>query len=818
MKILLTTSCFAFIFLFVISGISICSGQDFRIHQEGFVENRGQIVNQFGQANNEVLYLFRSKGINIQLRKCGFSYEFKSPVNTNKDISEVSDFIINKQHPKEKKLKYRRIDIELLGANPACEIIAEDPLRYYMNFYNVIGAPEGIVKARTYSKVVYRSIYPNIDLEFSVSEALLDCKYSFIIHPGGSIENIRMRFNNAFLKLEKGKDSSDVLCLLDDDINGNITIPLCYNISGGHKQSKGLKFNICSGSELRLSVCDSNLELKGDMQIMYSVPTGQWATYIGGDSYETGYDVVIDKLGYIYAIGTTGSKNNIATSGSYQDSLASEYYNDIFIIKFDSLGNRIWGTYLGGEKDEGTPELSIDGNSNLLMAGTTGSEFNIATTGAHQEVCSDCQNNGKDAFLVKLNSNGYRIWGTYFGGDSNDWGSDVTTDEDDNIFICGTTESASCIASSNALYNIFGGGLKDAFLAKFDSGGNRCWSTYYGGADVDEGYGVVTIAGGYVFITGMTLSSDRISHSGFQNSIGGCNDAFLAKLNPDGTINWGTYFGSGGGEYANCIAQYQDTYVYIAGFTSSSGDATPGVFQETHSGGVYDGFIEQFSSSGNRLWGTYYGGEAEDKIFDISVNSIGYIYVIGRSFSNFNIASPGSYLDSCETCPTWCDTYFGKFDAAGQRLSGSYYGGEYNDQGLGITTHEKNVYIIGFTGSLYNIASDSSFQTHLFGPSDAYLARFVDTFDAISTNEVFNSEFIIYPCPTNNLLFVDINSNIRSLDASIIDNSGQLLLSANFTNDGSKLVIPCGKLSSGIYILTLTLDQGRTISAKFIKQ
>ena len=72
----------------------------------GFLENKGQIVNQNHKKNSEVLFLFNGDGINVQLKKRGFSYDL---------YQMVSNDLKN-------NINFHRIDVELIGSNLDCEI------------------------------------------------------------------------------------------------------------------------------------------------------------------------------------------------------------------------------------------------------------------------------------------------------------------------------------------------------------------------------------------------------------------------------------------------------------------------------------------------------------------------------------------------------------------------------------------------------------------------------------------------------------------------------------------------------------------------
>ena len=75
------------------------------------------------------------------------------------------------------------------------------------------------------------------------------------------------------------------------------------------------------------------------------------------------------------------------------------------------------------------------------------------------------------------------------------------------------------------------------------------YSTYVGGADWDYAYGVAVDASGYAYVTGGTASSDFPTVNAYDSSPNGGNDAFVAKLSPDGSsLDYSTYLGGNGGD------------------------------------------------------------------------------------------------------------------------------------------------------------------------------------------------------------------------------------------------------------------------------
>ncbi len=318
----------------------------------------------------------------------------------------------------------------------------------------------------------------------------------------------------------------------------------------------------------------------------------QWASYYGGTSGDVAYHCAIDAVGNVYMSGYTLSSNSIATAGSHQAVSAGNV--DAFLVKFNSLGVRQWGTYYGGSGTETAFHCTTDAVGNVYLSGYTNSTTSIAS-GGHQNTYGG----GNDAFLVKFNSSGARQWATYYGGTAEDVGFCCAVDANGNVYLMGYTVSAAGISTIGSHQATYGGGNSDAYLVKFNAAGARQWSTYYGGIGNETQFlgrfGSLAIdADNNVLISGFTTSTNAIATSGsIQPAFsGGANpDAFLAKFNTLGVRLWGTYYGGTGEEVCNQVAVDANNNIYITGHTSSASNIANNGHQNVYGGGSIDAFL-----------------------------------------------------------------------------------------------------------------------------------------------------------------------------------------------------------------------------------
>mgnify|MGYP003692754783 FL=1 len=132
-------------------------------HDFSFYENKGQIVDQNGKANPDVKYLLNSPGLNVQIKKNGFSYDvYEIETKQLKKKKSKENTILDqrkKSSDKEIKYKYHRIDIDFVDSKNNPEIIAEGKSDDYENYYNLPDKKEGVSFVHRYRKVTYKNIY-----------------------------------------------------------------------------------------------------------------------------------------------------------------------------------------------------------------------------------------------------------------------------------------------------------------------------------------------------------------------------------------------------------------------------------------------------------------------------------------------------------------------------------------------------------------------------------------------------------------------------------------------------------------------------------
>ncbi len=391
----------------------------------------------------------------------------------------------------------------------------------------------------------------------------------------------------------------------------------------------------------------------------------------------------------------------------------------------------VWSSYYGGEAMiiEGVSRNTTDRIGNVYYAGNTSSTINIATIGAYRNTLTGAAYN---TWLSKFNSAGKRQWATYYSSNGAvSTGVGIACDTLGHIYISSETDSLSDIVTPGAHQLYYGGGETDLYLAKFDTSGNRIWSTYFGGEDMElslqEGSGLVS-DGRMIYMAGVTRSYSGIAKGGHQLYYGGWQDALLAKFDENGTLKWSTYYGGYRDESWANVAIDKNGSIYLSGMTASPNDmATPGSFQATFSG-ERDCFLAKFNPAGTLMWGTYFGGDKIDMTTGIICDMDNNIYLCGSTNSETGVATMGSY--QTRYGGGTFDAYIAKFNTEGEREWATYYGGESEDRGSAIAIDSwGRIFMSGTTFSDSGITSNNAYQTQYGGTllsmwGDGFFAEF----------------------------------------------------------------------------------------------
>ena len=691
-----------------------------------FIENLGQIRDTKGRKRPDVLFLTRSQGVDMYITSSGITYVFRK---TEGDINA-------KDKSTDIKKRLYRLEMEFTGMNKNIKIRKEFAVEQQYNYYTP-EYPNGI-SPKAYKKITIEDIYEGIDLVYYEKDGKM--KYDFIVKAGADAGKIKMMY--------KGAGS----VYIDKDGSVIVTTPM-----GEIREEKPYTYSRNSGKEI-----ESGYEVKDNLVQFYIAeydkseaiiidPFRLWATYYGGSAWDEGLNICTDNTGNLYVTGRTKSTNfpTQTLTGAYnQNTLGGN--DDVFILKFNSSGARMWATYYGGSSNERGYSICTDNSGALYVTGFTQStNFPTQTlAGAYNQTTLG---GNDDVFILKFNSSGARLWATYYGGNNEEYGYNICTDNTGDLYVTGRTKSTNFPTQTlTGAYNQTYGGGGDVFILKFNSSGARLWATYYGGSVGEIGRSICTDNSGNLYVTGYTLSSNfptQTLSGAYNQTYGGGNktDVFILKFNSSGARLWATYYGGSGTDqgWSSCTDNSGNLYVTGGVFVSTNfpTQTLSGAYNQTY-GGWYDAFILKFNSSGARLWATYYGGSNNDRGHSICTDNSNNLYVTGNTEStNFPTQTLAGAYNQIAVGGSR-DAFILKFNSSGARLWATYYGGQNIEYGTGICTdNSDNLYVTGWTWSTdfptQTLTGAYNQTTYGGGTYDAFILRF-GTLPIVTTGAATN--------------------------------------------------------------------------------
>ncbi len=228
----------------------------------------------------------------------------------------------------------------------------------------------------------------------------------------------------------------------------------------------------------------------------------QWTRQLGTAASDRAWGVATDVSGNVYVAGSTrGGLDGNATAGFF----------DLFVVKYNSAGDKQWTQQLGSPSNDLVLGVATDASGSVYAAGGTRGSLDGNTNAGFD-----------DMFVVKYDPAGVKQWTRQLGGADWDTAYGLATDASGSVYVTGYT--------STGLDGNLSAGGNDLFVVKYTSAGVKQWTRQLGTASADYAYGVATDISGNVYMTGHT-------RGGLDGNINaGLQDLFVAKYNSDGAL------------------------------------------------------------------------------------------------------------------------------------------------------------------------------------------------------------------------------------------------------------------------------------------
>lgn len=332
-----------------------------------------------------------------------------------------------------------------------------------------------------------------------------------------------------------------------------------------------------------------------------------WGTSVGGPGWDHGRAIAVDGAGNVFVTGTFEGTANFAWT-----TLTSAGGTDVFVAKYDSLGDLIWARRAGGPSNDGGRGIAVDGVGNVYV---TGAYWHEAVFGA---VSLEGAGSG-DIFVAKYDTHGNVLWAKRAGGPASDEGLAVAADGAGSVYVtgwCGKEAGFGPIALSSA-------GERDVFVAMYDGSGGVQWAKRAGGSQDDGGSGIA-VAETSVYVTGWF--EGEADFGGHTHISSGLRDVFVAKYDSEGSAVWARRAGGLSSDQGNGIAVDIHRNVFVTGeFWGTAG--FDGV--SLMSAGLRDVFLAAYDDWGGILWAAAAGGAGYDRGDAVAAHGSGDVSITG---------------------------------------------------------------------------------------------------------------------------------------------------------------------------------------------
>lgn len=545
-----------------------------------------------------------------------------------------------------------------------------------------------------------------------------------------------------------------------------------------------------------------------------------FSTYFGGSGIDCINDAAIDSEGNIIQVGYTGSPDLPMIGNSFQNEKNLDL--DMFIVKWNPDGDVIWSTFLGGSGADVLYSIALDKNDDIIIAGRTES-YDIKVS---EDAFQKNYQGESDFYLAKFTSHGDYLWSTFLGGSLQEFYPIIVLDENDYIYLGGTTGSTDRIPNKNNIllptnddsYMLTvekvnnDGEYVTTYISKHTPDGKYIWGTYFGnrgnvtevltGLDVykDEvafcwdldGYRLGSSSNHiFAIVTEDAEQKEGIPDQGWQTQV--------FKIDTSGTtLKYGTFYSDNQSVSRGVKYDSKGNLYLFAGIGKRKTPRKDSLFTFQEKDGSMT--LVKYNRENKLAWdfgfkcendgGAFYSFDIDknDVFWTVGTTSCNEINQSENPFPSLNGPGPrpSSYLFILDL-----STYNHWFSYTDFGISNAF----------SINVKNKQLYVSGRSTGLNvkNAFQSISKDNQVF--SGAYYKIDMSKL-YLSYTEKENKDLIIYPNPTTNTIQINNINEIQNLQ--ITDLQGKKYIEINKPQNNE---IDLSTLSIGIYYLTINHKQ-----------
>jgi len=297
---------------------------------------------------------------------------------------------------------------------------------------------------------------------------------------------------------------------------------------GGKKRDLATSLTMTRDGNLVAVGHGQSFNKNGDFDV-YAVkltPKGDmlWQKAYGGDETDNANGVCATKDGGVMIAGSTESYG--------------KGYNDIYLLKLDKDGNKVWQKTYGSKKDDIAYAIAPSSDGNFILAGSSDSY----------------SKDNLDFYITKVTATGKQIWAKAYGEDKKDIMRAITPTKDGGCVVTGETES-------------YGSKHSDIDVMRLDKNGEQVWHQLFGFKSIEYATGVTSTPDGNFLVVGTTKSMGH-----------GKYDMYVLELNDAGHLIWGNLYGGPKKDIAHAVTQTTRGSLVVVGETDSFGNGSADFF------------------------------------------------------------------------------------------------------------------------------------------------------------------------------------------------------------------------------------------------
>ncbi len=582
--------------------------------------------------------------------------------------------------------------MSLSGANQVPALSGQGELPGKSNYLIGKSPSEWHTGVANFSRVAEKGVYPGIDLVYHGNQGQLE--YDFDLAPLADPKKIRIAFAGG--QGLSVNNSGDLQVQVD---GGEILFrqPVAYQtLDNGARKLIPVHYGLHGSNQVTFSLASYDRH-----QPLVIDPILSYSTYLGGSSIDAANGIAIAPDGTAFVAGGTFS-TNFPTAHPLQanDGGFKDFPQDAFVAKISADGTTLlYSTYLGGKNEDVANGIAVDAAGEAFVAGTTLSPDFPVTPGSFDVAC---------------------------GGD----------DE------CGAT------------YNLQGAIVSNGFISKLNiAGSGLVYSTYLGGYEDDQVFGIALDGNSNAYVTGQTgpeavinvptppvvpPPTFPITANAYQATLGGFTDTFVTRISATGaSLIYSSYLGGNAEDTGLGIAADSSGDAFVTGLTYSTNFPLSATRLQATNEGAGDAFLTEIntnlSGAASLIYSTYFGGSGLDQGNGMALDSTGNVYVTGVTTSlNGTLGftrpagafQPQCDLDAVSVCEG--DAFVLKVTPGSATPTYfTYLGGSLADSGTAIAVDTADdVYVTGSTVSVDFPIFGAVFQPNYGGGNaDAYVTE-----------------------------------------------------------------------------------------------